>query len=70
VVLRPAASQDRCQGGMQDLEELRLEKPQGPLWGFSRRYAFPDFDAITLVGPWSVALDQHTSLCHLFTSAR
>jgi hypothetical protein len=23
VVLHPAASQDRCQGGMQDLEELR-----------------------------------------------
>jgi hypothetical protein len=35
VALRPAASQDRCQGGMQDLEELRLEKPQGPL-GASR----------------------------------
>ena len=23
MVLHPAASQDRCQGGMQDLEELR-----------------------------------------------
>jgi hypothetical protein len=30
-VLRPAASPDRRQGGMQDLKELRLEKPQGPL---------------------------------------
>ena len=35
MVLRPATSQDRCQGGMQDLEELSLEKPQGPL-GASR----------------------------------
>jgi len=31
VVLRSAASQDRYQGRVQDLEELRLEKAQGPL---------------------------------------